>query len=316
MHINHQSLPQSFSCNTGTPFITDAGLETELIFKNGYELPEFASFPLLKNDAGKQALKEYYENYIAIARKHNTGLILEAPTWRASKSWGEKLGYDESSLDEINHEAISFLSKLRNAAELAKPCIISGCVGPRYDGYNPEDFMTCEQAEHYHSPQVKSLSEAGADIVTALTMTSINEACGVVQAAKKYNVAVVISFTTETDGRLPSGETLQQAVEQIDRQTNAYPLYYMINCAHPSHFEQAIEANQAWIKRIGGIRANASCKSHAELDESTELDAGNPQQLGREYKQLKTRLSNLNVVGGCCGTNHHHVEEMTQACFA
>lgn len=311
MHINHQSLP----FNTGIPFITDAGLETELIFKKDYELPEFASFPLLESKQGRQDLLEYYEHYIAIARKHNTGLILEAPTWRASTAWGTKLGYDAIALDRINHKAIQFLDAVRTQATLDTPCIISGCIGPREDGYNPEYYINAEQAESYHSVQIKSLSKAGADLITALTMTSIDEASGIVQVAKKISVPLVISFTTETDGLLPSGESLQQAIESIDRQSNAYPLYYMINCAHPTHFEPALQQNQPWLNRIGGIRANASCKSHAELDDCTELDAGNPHQLGLEYKQLKARLSNLNVVGGCCGTNHQHVAEMAQACF-
>ncbi|MCW8830389.1 MAG: homocysteine S-methyltransferase family protein, partial [Gammaproteobacteria bacterium] len=254
-------------------------------------------------------------HYVTIAKQYNTGLILEAPTWRASTDWGLKLGYNAEALDRINHKAIQFLDDFRAQANLNTPCINSGCIGPRYDGYNPECYMSAEQAEYYHSSQIKSFSEAGADIVTALTMTNIKEACGIIKSAMKNDVEVVISFTTETDGRLPSGETLQQAIEQLDQISNTYPLYYMINCAHPTHFETVLQQNQPWLNRIGGIRANASCKSHAELDECTELDAGNPQQLGQEYKQLKTHLTNLNVVGGCCGTSHQHVSAMTQACF-
>lgn len=312
MHAYHQTLPH----NAGTPFITDAGLETELVFKKGYELPQFAAFPLLETEQGKTDLREYYEHYIAIARKYNTGIVLEAPTWRASSAWGEKLGYDTEALARINQEAIRFLGSLKDDAGLQTPCTISGCIGPRYDGYAPENSLSSEQAEAYHSAQIKALSDAGADVVSAFTMTSISEANGIVRAAKKHKVPVVISFTTETDGHLPSGESLQQAVEFIDQQSDAYPLYYMINCAHPTHFEQAIKDKQAWIRRIGGIRANASCKSHAELDESTELDAGNPQQLGVEYKALKSKLTNLHVVGGCCGTNHQHIAAIAQACFA
>lgn len=309
MHIQHPVL------SNNTPFITDAGLETELIFKKGYELPEFASFPLLDNERGLRDLDEYYEHYINIARKHHTGIILEAPTWRASREWGTKLDYDSTELDRINRQAITFLSKLRQQANLNTTCLISGCIGPRYDGYNPESYMNRNEAEQYHLAQIQSFSQTKVDLVTALTMTSSAEACGVALAAKKSGVAVVISFTTETDGLLPSGESLQQAIEQVEQHTQAYPLYYMINCAHPTHFESVLNSDQAWVKRIGGIRANASCKSHAELEESTELDAGNPQELGKQYKQLKTHLHNLKVVGGCCGTNHQHIAAMTQACF-
>ena len=311
MSLYRQQLP----FDTSIPFVTDAGLETELVFKKNYELPEFASFPLLENEQGLDDLREYFEHYIAIARQHNTGLILESPTWRASKEWGRKLNYDPQRLDSMNRKAIAFLEELREQAALEKPCLISGCIGPRYDGYNPEHYLNIEQSQKYHSPQIKTFSDTAADLVSAFTMTSFNEACGITLAAKQHGIPVVISFTTETDGRLPSGESLKMAIEQIDKFTDGYPAYYMINCAHPSHFESAIHKGEAWVERIGGIRANASCKSHAELDEATELDDGNPVELGQQYKQLKHHLHKLNVVGGCCGTNHHHVAEITQACF-
>lgn len=311
MSLYRQNLP----FNADSQFVTDAGLETELVFKKNYELPEFAAFPLLETEQGRKDLTDYYEHYIAIAREHHTGLILEAPTWRASSEWGNRLDYDGERLDAVNRQAVALLETVRQDAELDRPCLISGCIGPRYDGYNPHDYMSLDQAEHYHGTQIQTFSETDADLVTALTMTGITEACGIALAAKKRGMPVVISFTTETDGRLPSGESLQQAVEQVDAMTGAYPLYYMINCAHPSHFESAIDQRQAWVERIGGIRANASCKSHAELDESTELDDGNPGELGLQYKQLKRHLHQLNVVGGCCGTNHRHVAAITQACF-
>ncbi|MDH5180396.1 MAG: homocysteine S-methyltransferase family protein, partial [Gammaproteobacteria bacterium] len=195
------------------------------------------------------------------------------------------------------------------------PVVISGCIGPRYDGYNPHRFMTAAQAEEYHTPQIKTFSTTNADLVTALTMTGIDEALGITLAARKLAMPVVISFTTETDGRLPSGESLQQAIETIDKQSHAYPFYYMINCAHPNHFQSELDSSRMWTKRIGGVRANASCKSHAELDESTELDSGNPKELGQQYRSLQRSLVNLHVIGGCCGTNHEHVEEMAVACF-
>jgi S-methylmethionine-dependent homocysteine/selenocysteine methylase len=215
----------------------------------------------------------------------------------------------------FNEQAISLLDELRSHANLASPCVISGCIGPRYDAYDPESDMSIEEAEAYHLTQINTFSNTQADLVTALTMTGINEALGISLAAKKLKMPVVISFTTETDGKLPSGETLQEAIETIDKVTYAYPFYYMINCAHPSHFQAELTLPQMWTKRIGGVRANASCKSHAELDECTELDSGNPKELGQQYRILKSHLSHMHVIGGCCGTNHVHVNEMAQACF-
>ena len=300
---------------SGKPFITDGGLETELVFRENYDLPEFASFPLLADEIGRADIKDYYKNYITIAQQQNTGLLLEAPTWRANTDWGRKLHINSDELSLFNQQAIELLDELRNEVKLNAPCVISGCIGPRYDGYNPENYMNANEAEQYHSEQIKTFSDTAADLVTALTMTSISEALGITRAAKKLNMPVVISFTTETDGKLPSGETLQEAIETIDKETYAYPFYYMINCAHPTHFQSALQSEDMWLKRIGGVRANASCKSHAELDECTELDSGNPKELGQQYKGLQSRLTNMHVIGGCCGTNHQHVNEMAQACF-
>ncbi|MDH5445672.1 MAG: homocysteine S-methyltransferase family protein [Gammaproteobacteria bacterium] len=300
---------------SGLPFVTDAGLETELVFKENYDLPEFASFPLLKSEKGREDIQDYYAHYIDIARQHETGLVLEAPTWRASAEWGNKLNYNADELAWFNQQAIEMLSKLRDEAELAQPIVISGCIGPRYDGYDPEYYMSVAEAETYHTAQIETFSQTQVDVATALTMTSINEALGVTRAAMKFDMPVIISFTTETDGKLPSGESLQQAIETVDRESYAYPFYYMVNCAHPTHFQHEINGDDMWTRRIGGIRANASCKSHTELDECTELDSGNPQDLGQQYRALKSRLSNLHVLGGCCGTNHQHVHEMARACF-
>lgn len=312
MSIYRHQLP----LKSGLPFITDAGLETELIFNENYDLPEFASFPLVSNEKGQQDIKAYYAHYFDIAKQQHTGLLLEAPTWRANADWGIKLDYDTNDLDVFNKQAIALLDDLRTNTQLDSACVISGCIGPRYDGYNPESYMTADEAENYHTAQIKTFSETTADLVSAFTMTNINEALGITRAAKKLNMPVVISFTTETDGKLPSGETLQNAIETIDKETFAYPFYYMINCAHPTHFTSALTEKSMWLKRIGGLRANASCKSHAELDESSELDSGNPEELGQQYKSLKSRLTNMNVIGGCCGTNHHHVSEMAHACFS
>ena len=299
----------------GQDFITDAGMETELIFHDHYDLPEFASFPLLENDKGRVDMAAYFKHYVDIAKQQNAGLVLETPTWRASAEWGDKLNYNTVALESINQKAVEFLEQLRTSANLEKSCVISGCIGPRYDGYNPEHYMTADEAENYHRVQIQTLSNTAADLVSAFTITSISEALGITRAAKALNMPVVISFTTETDGNLPSGESLQQAIETIDKETYAYPFYYMINCAHPTHFQSVLKQDSMWLKRIGGLRANASCKSHAELDDCTELDSGNPKELGQQYKALKSRLTNLHVIGGCCGTNHQHVAEMAQACF-
>lgn len=294
-------------------FLTDGGLETTMIFLEGYDLPCFAAFDLLKDEEGYQALRDYYKRYLSIAAKFETGFILESATWRASPDWIEKLGYPDSAISQVNVKAIQLLEDLENEFKNSiDNIIISGCAGPRGDGYKPGNTMTAEEAQNYHSVQIEVLSQTPVDIISAITMNYIEEAIGITQAAGAVNLPTVISFTVETDGKLPDGRGLKEAIEQVDSSTSPSPIYYMINCAHPTHFLDEIQngKNDHWTSWIKGIRANASCKSHSELDESTELDRGNPQNLGSEYGKLKTILNQLNVFGGCCGTDDEHIKEI------
>jgi S-methylmethionine-dependent homocysteine/selenocysteine methylase len=288
------------------------GLETTLIFHEGFDLPEFAAFVLLENDAGLKALYKYYHQYLSLAKERKVGFILESPTWRSNPDWGKKLGYSSEALATVNHKAIELLQDIRDEYE-TEAIVISGCIGPRGDGYDVGQKMTAVEAERYHSTQIRTLSETEADMVAALTITYVEEAIGIARAAKSAGIPAVISFTVETDGRLPSGETLKDAIEAVDKATDNAPVYYMINCAHPTHFEDALAAGEPWLQRIGAIRANASTKSHAELDEAEELDDGNPVELGNQYLKLSQKLSNLNVLGGCCGTDHRHIGEICAA---
>jgi len=284
-------------------FLTDAGLETVLVFHEGVDLPCFASFPLLGNEKGLQRLRDYYTGFAKLAVAKGVGLILEGATWRANPDWAAKLGYDAKALVEINRASVALMLEIRRAHETAQsPMPISGNIGPRGDGYDPGKVMTPKEAEDYHGSQVRVLAETEADYISAFTITNTPEAIGIVRAAQVQNVPVVISFTVETDGRLVKGETLGEAIEAVDRATQNGPEYFMINCAHPSHFEGALNAGKTWAGRIHGVRANASVKSHQELDESETLDAGDPVNLGRRYRDLCRLLPTMRILGGCCGT--------------
>jgi S-methylmethionine-dependent homocysteine/selenocysteine methylase len=296
-------------------FLTDGGLETTLIFHQGINLPDFAAFDLLKQPIGYQILQNYYRTYANLAREYGVGFILESATWRSNPDWGTKLGYNREALAEINRKAIAMLHDIRNEYETDKTkMVISGCLGPRGDGYNPSDLMTAAEAEQYHLPQIETFKQADADLVTAITMNYVEEAIGIARAAQSIGMPVVISFTVETDGKLPTSQPLKEAIAQVDTLTDQAPAYYMINCAHPTHFSNVLAAGEPWIERIRGIRANASIRSHAELNDSETLDAGNPTELGSQYRELKHKLKHLNVLGGCCGTDHRHVEAMCKAC--
>ena len=295
-------------------FLTDSGLETTLIFKDGIELNQFASFELLKTENGRRRLLDYFREHAQTAVDAGMGFVLESATWRSNADWGAKLGYSPDELDALNRQAIDLLVQVRDELETAdSPMPISGNIGPLGDGY-VAGKMSADDAERLHTPQVRSFAQTKADLVSAFTMTSTDEAIGVTRAAVKAGMPVVISFTVETDGRLPTGQTLQEAIETVDAATGGAPAYYMINCAHPTHFEQALAANEAWIKRVRGVRANASRRSHAELDEAADLDDGDPLELGRQYRDLRRRFGQFTVLGGCCGTDHRHVEHIASAC--
>ena len=296
-------------------FLTDGGIETTLIFQDGFELPYFGAFTLLASDKGRAALRNYYRRHAAIAVKKGMGFILESPTWRASADWGAKLGYSEAAMAEVNRDSIRLMSELRNELETARtPMVISGCIGPRGDGYDPGKMMSVAEAEAYHAKQAGVFAETDADMVTAITMTYAEEAIGLTRAAVAAGMPVAISFTVETDGRLPTGQTLKDAVEMVDEATGRAPAYYMINCAHPTHFEHVLVGGEPWVKRLGGVRANASTRSHAELDQATDLDDGDPVALGNQYAALRRILPGLTVLGGCCGTDHRHVEAIGHSC--
>jgi S-methylmethionine-dependent homocysteine/selenocysteine methylase len=290
-------------------YLTDGGIETVLIFHEGLELPAFAAFDLLKDAAGVDTLRRYYAPYVELARSRGVGFVAESPTWRASPRWAQELGYSLVELDLFNQRAIGLMEELRTSYDRI---VISGCVGPADDGYNPSALMSEDEAEAYHAVQIGSFAATGADMVTAITMTYAEEAIGVVRVATGYGLPVAISFTLETDGRLPSGETLRDAITQVDDATGAAPAYYMINCAHPTHFADVLNGG-AWVDRIRGLRANASVLSHAELDEAAALDEGDPFDLAARYAALRERLPRLSVLGGCCGTDLRHVAAIADA---
>ena len=293
-------------------FLTDGGIETTLIFHNGLDLPLFAAFDLLKDDEGTDALRNYFRPYAKLAADNGTGFVLESPTWRASPRWAKEIGYSDEELDRLNRKAIGLMEEIREEFETeGSPFVISGCIGPQDDGYSPQTKLSADDAQEYHSTQIATFKDTAADMATAITMTYTDEAIGLTRAAHDAPIPVVISFTLETDGRLPSGQGLGEAIEEVDAATDRYPAYYMLNCAHPTHFEDVLDG--PWADRIRGLRANASTRSHAELDEAEDLDDGDPQDLGARYAALRDRMPALNVVGGCCGTDQRHVGEICSA---
>jgi S-methylmethionine-dependent homocysteine/selenocysteine methylase len=299
---------------TGQLILTDGGLETTLIFHEGVDLEHFAAFPLLDEAGGRDVLRAYFVPFLALAREHGAVFQLDTPTWRANRDWGARLGYDAAALDRVNRDAVAFAREVAAAYARDVAVRVNGAIGPRGDGYVVGERMTADEATRYHADQVGSFAAAGADVVGAATMTYPEEAIGVARAAADAGIPALVSFTVETDGRLPDGTELGAAIAAVEAATGGSPEAYMINCAHPTHFAGVLgEADDACRARIAGLRANASRMSHEELDAAEELDAGDPLDLAERYVALRDQLPELAILGGCCGTDHRHVGAIASA---
>ncbi len=293
--------------------ITDAGLETWLLFQNGIDLPAFAAYPLAATSDGKSLLTEYYEHYVTIAKSVGASIVLETPTWRANPEWAATIGHDQTELAAYIAASVDVVRAVRDGWTGDGSFLIGGTVGPRGDGYRIDTMMTAATSAAYHAFQIQCMADCGVDVVTAVTMGYVEEAIGIILAAQAAGLPVVVSFTLETDGRLPSGMSLSEAIMATDAATNNGAQHFMINCAHPTHFTDVLDGTSVWASRIGGLRANASQLSHAELDVMVELDEGDPADLSARYVALRPLLPALQVLGGCCGTDHRHVAAIARA---
>ena len=312
MALYRDALPQL----SGDLFLMDAGLETDIIFNHGVDIPEFAAHTLLPDPKGREVLATYLRGFLGLANTTGAGLILDSQTWKAHMHWAKDLGASDEDLRQANHDSVAFISDLRNEFSAnEKPILLSGLIGPRGDAYAPEEAVAADEAERYHAKQIGWLAETDVDMVTALTFTQSDEAIGVVRAAKKAGLPIVVSFTVETDGKLPTGQPLGEAIRAVDDATDRAAAYFMVNCAHPDHFFHVLD-DETWTRRIHGIRCNASRQSHAELDACEVLDDGNPVELGGQYRVIKDRMPWLNVFGGCCGSDLRHVTQIAKALAA
>lgn len=301
-------LPQT----EGGFYLTDAGLETDLIFNQGLEIPVFAAHTLLASNRGRIALEAYFRGFLDLAKEVGAGFILDLPTWRAQRHFAPELGVSPDDLRNITREAVAFGRNLMDEYRSnAAPVLLNGLIGPCGDAYAQSSSLSAEDAEDYHSEQLGWLAEFDVDMVSAMTITSVEEAIGIGRASAGAKLPVVISFTVETDGCIPTGPPIQEAIQHTDSATNSIASYFMINCAHPEHFKGSLR-DEPWARRIRGFRCNASRKSHAELDASEFLDAGDPVELATDYRALRNALPWTNVFGGCCGSDLKHVREIAK----
>lgn len=294
-------------------FLADGGLETDLIFNHGVEIQEFAAHTLLPDPLTRNIVADYFRAYLSLANEHNAGFILDSQTWKAHMHWAHDLGVNENDLRKANKASVAFIDSLRNEfSGNAKPIVLCGIIGPTADAYAPEDRVGAKKAEEYHSRQLGWLAETAVDMISGTTFPRTDEAVGLVRAAQSFNLPVVISFTVETDGCLPTGRALGDAIRAVDDSTGGAVAYFSVNCAHPDHFFNVFDGAD-WTHRVRALRCNASRQSHAELDACEVLDAGSPEELASQYRSILTEMPWLNIFGGCCGTDLRHVTQIAQA---
>jgi len=298
---------------TSRLFLTDGGTETWLIHKRGHELPNFSAFHLLRNPDATEDIRSYYRASASIAVEHGTAFIFDSLTYRASRDWGDLLGYSAGALADANLQALELYREVADEVGLAHgDVVISGCIGPKGDAYERNDNLTADGAQEYHQAQIDTFASGQADLVTALSLSSSQEAIGIVRAAASAGLPAVISFTVWNNQRLGGGESLRAAIETVDDATGSAAAFFMINCSHPVDFEPALE-DEDWVTRVHGFRANASKQEHSILSLTDHLDEGNPDELAGQYAELRSRFPHMNVFGGCCGTDFAHLQAISSA---
>ena len=296
----------------GTVYLTEGGQETEIMYKFGHDLPEFAMFPLLDRPAALAALRAMYKRYLEVAAAARLSVIIGGLDYRASPDWGAKLGYTPEALADAQVRCVDFLREVAEPFRERIPTVlIAGIIGPRGDAYSLNRTVTADEAENYHLQQLSTLARAGVDLVTALTFNSVPEAVGVARAAARAGLPLGISFTLDNStSRLMSGPSLRKAVEATDRECGmAKPDFYGVNCSHPLEFLPALEPG-GWVERIRMLRPNASSMDKIELCKIGHLEEGDPQELGTLMGELARRYPHIDIWGGCCGTWEKHLAQI------
>lgn len=300
----------------GRFYLTEGGTETELMYKYGFELPQFAMFPLLGNPRAVSKMREMFRSYLEVAAKHKICALMGGLDYRASPDWGELLGYSPEGLAEANLRSIEFLKEIAGeyASEIPE-ILIQGLIGPRGDAYVRNETITENEAEDYHSVQLETLKKADVDLALAITFNNVPESVGVARAAAKVGVPLAISLTLDITSKLNSGPSLSEAITTIDKETNQYPEFYSINCSHPLEYEPAIEPGD-WVNRVRGVRPNASRTDKMALCQIGHLEEGDPMELGELCGDLARRYPHMDIWGGCCGTWSSHLDEIARNVLA
>ncbi|MFT3987754.1 homocysteine S-methyltransferase family protein [Aestuariivirga sp.] len=306
--MGRAALPQQ----AGHLMTTAGGFETWMQYVDGFKLRHFCGFELLNDPRGVTRLRDYHRKVVEAAVANGFGVINEGLHYRASRDWGDLTGFSREGLAEINMRGIDLYRDFaREYQSPQTPMLVGGVIGPRGDAYNVGRTPDAAESEDYHSEQILTFRKAGADHVTAMTFSSVEEAIGLARAAKALDMPVVISFFVAPGGKLKGGETLDEAISRVDAATGTAPAYFMINCTHPTEFTPGLTPGP-WNSRLGGFMPNAVAMETLDLCKLGHLEDGDPQELGGQMAELAQRFPHVNVWGGCCGTDGRHIGQITR----
>ncbi len=302
---------------TNEVFLTEGGIETEIMYRHGFELPEFSMLPLLDNPKAVAAIRSVLSQHLDVAAEFGLSFMLTGLDYRASPDWGAKLGYSPAGLADATIAAIDLLRDIAKNYENQIPrLLIGGILGPRGDAYSLNREITEASSEDYHAVQLETLKRAKVDFTCAMTFNNIAESVGAARAAATAGMPFSISLTLDGTSKLKSGPSLAEAITEIDAKTgNEAPDFYMINCSHPLEYEPALEAGD-WTKRLRGVRPNASKMDKLALCKLGHIEDGDPVELGAQLLSLSDRYPQLDIFGGCCGTGHNHLREIAKVLTA
>ena len=299
---------------SGLIYLTEGGQETEVMYRHGFDLPEFAMFPLLDQPDAVEVVRAMYSAVLDTAERHGCAVLLGGLDYRASPDWAGLIGYDPTALAAMQTRAIEFLREVSDPYRDRLPDVrIAGIVGPRGDAYQVNPTITADESEEYHSVQLATLAASGVDLVEAMTFNNVDEAVGLARAASSAGLPLSVSFVLDSDHNLNGGPSLKEAIESVDAAAGSdRPAFYGINCSHPFEFMPAIESGE-WFKRIRCLRPNAAAADKISLCTLGHLEEGDPVELGSLMGQLAADYPHIDIWGGCCGTWDKHLDHIARS---
>jgi len=298
-----------------SPFLTEGSIIELIRRQTTLQLdPNIENAVLLLSDDGREALAKIYSQYVDIAVEHNLPILLFTPTWRANPERIASFG--RSSVSEINQLAVEFLKNVRRRySSFQDNIFIGGLIGCKGNAYKPEEALSTSDAILFHEEQVEALKSAGVDFIQAATLPALTEAVGIATLLAEKEIPDLISFITRPDGNILDGTPLYKAMETIDKVVSPKPTSFMVNCVHPALFHKSLENQHDKLSyvlsRLAGLQANAAAMSPEELDEMDHLESDTPYNFADSMLKLHTHF-NLNLLGGCCGTNFDHLSSMAR----